>query len=344
MLVLALSVPFVLYALNRGVFSMLDPLPEGLLDADKPLYSNMYLTPNFKGEGTRYNFHRGIQSVKFSTNSLGLRSPELSEDKEIILFSGDSTLFGSHLNDNETVPFLVERMFDGKYSAVNAGVPGKAVPHNLLTLERFIERSKENKRNRLRYFVNWIREGDFEYTRSLEDVRERALKVDLPFKRRMMVRFPNLTSLAVSLKSPESFFFTRTALTVLFVDKKNYHFKPIGRERIIVPQVDAVFKRNLEYFRRIIEICRMNDIQLVHVIATAGYPDIIYPDSYSDRLAEIIVREGAEDVIKLKDYYNANPSIFPDIQAWDNDFDHFIAPASKLIAGNLYEFLKRHGL
>ncbi|QPJ64071.1 MAG: hypothetical protein G3M78_01085 [Candidatus Nitrohelix vancouverensis] len=339
-----LITPLILFSFNRFVVSWLDPLPKGIRDVDVPLYSNMYLTPNYNGVSYRFNIHRGAKHIHFSSNSLGLRSPELTEDKDLILFSGDSTLFGSNLNDEETVPQLLQNLFNHKYEFINAGIPGKAIPHNLLTLKDFVKKTQGDPKIKIRYFVNWIKEGDFEFPRDLQDVQMRAEKNNLSFKRKMMVRFPMLTSLATTLINPDRLFPIRHSFKNFFVDKKNFRFQSTENETIQQLQVDSIFERNLEYFREMTQICNDHHIRMINVIATSGYQDIVYPDSYSDQLESVLINAGVTKIIKLKDIYNSNPELLPSIAYWDNDFDHFTLPAAREIARHLYNFFKQDGL
>jgi hypothetical protein len=52
----------------------------------------------------------------------------------------------------------------------------------------------------------------------------------------------------------------------------------------------------------------------------------------------------AVKILKLKDIYQSNTDLLPQIATWYNDLDHFSAPASREIARHLYEYLKRDGL
>ena len=61
--------------------------------------------------------------VKYSTNSMGMRSEEVDFSKGHILLTGDSVTFGLGVNNNETVSHYLEKEYK-KYQVLNLGVPG----------------------------------------------------------------------------------------------------------------------------------------------------------------------------------------------------------------------------
>lgn len=338
MVAIILATPPFLFTYNKLVLSRTNDLPHDIRKADTPLYSNMYLSKNFSGYSYRFNIDQGFSKFKFSTNDLGLRTPPINYESELILFSGDSTIFGSHLNDDETVPFLLERNLKNQYSVVNAGIPGKGIPHNLLTLKNFIYLS-EKKDFKIKIFVNWIKGGDFEFPRSIEDIKKRALKEDLGLKHRLMVRFPSLTAFSANIITPGRLSGFRGSFKKLFLERKNYRFTPNSKVPPSLPSVDLVFERNLQYFLQIHELARQNSIIVLNIIHTTDYVDIVHENTYSDHLEKLLINNGAENIIKVKDIYASNPSVLPKVAYLGKDFAHFTYPASQLIADFIYKYL-----
>ncbi len=88
------------------------------------------LKPNLKG--MRIEGHIRETPIRFtlSTNSRGLRGPEIPGRKARfrILALGDSTTFGLGVDDDQTWPAVLERLLRGKsggpVEVINAGVPG----------------------------------------------------------------------------------------------------------------------------------------------------------------------------------------------------------------------------
>ena len=150
------------FVMNKIFFSKFSHFPQGLWEGDKPLFSGMYFTKDFSGESLRYGFYLKRFRNRYATNAMGLRLPEVNLSKNLILISGDSTVFGVGINDEETVPHLIGNTFANKYGVINAGIPGKNIPHNLLTLMNFIEIYK-NQNTQIKYFINWIHGMDFDY-------------------------------------------------------------------------------------------------------------------------------------------------------------------------------------
>ncbi len=69
--------------------------------------------------------------IRIQTNSLGLRYPELSQEKGLekrILFIGDSITFGDYLSEEKTIPNLLEQQLAQRQNpntkVINAGLPG----------------------------------------------------------------------------------------------------------------------------------------------------------------------------------------------------------------------------
>ena len=83
-------------------------------------------------------------SVKVTTNSLGLRSDEISPvklpgEKRLIIF-GDSSIFGDGVEQPDTFSSVLERLLNARgtgirYRVVNAGVPGHTTYHSIELLK-----------------------------------------------------------------------------------------------------------------------------------------------------------------------------------------------------------------
>ena len=83
-------------------------------------YNTFTLQKNYVG--TQPSMESSAQ-VRVTTNSLGLRGPELTNDPRILML-GDSFTFGAYVGDDENFPALLEqrlRKNGYKYQVVNAG-------------------------------------------------------------------------------------------------------------------------------------------------------------------------------------------------------------------------------
>jgi lysophospholipase L1-like esterase len=81
-----------------------------------------------------------VAGTTFSTNTLGLRGPEVREGPFTILALGDSCTWGYRVPDDATYPAELQRLLDrragaGRYQVLNAGVPGWTSHQGLLYLE-----------------------------------------------------------------------------------------------------------------------------------------------------------------------------------------------------------------
>lgn len=71
-----------------------------------------------------------LRGTSFSTNSAGMRGPELRDDGSIrILAVGDSCTWGWRVAQDQSYPAVLQRVLDGRtnpapYQVLNAGVPG----------------------------------------------------------------------------------------------------------------------------------------------------------------------------------------------------------------------------
>ena len=95
----------------------------------------------------------------------------------------------------------------------------------------------------------------------------------------------------------------------------------------------------MQYFLQIHELARQNSIIVLNIIHTTDYVDIVHENTYSDHLEKLLINNGAENIIKVKDIYASNPSVLPKVAYLGKDFAHFTYPASQLIADFIYKYL-----
>jgi len=334
LVLIILFMPAFTFAMNKIFFSKFSKLPQGIFKSDRPLFSSMHLTRNYSAKTSRYGFYLKHFQKRYTTNSIGLRIPEVNMNKDLILFSGDSTIFGAGINDEETVPYLTGKSFIDKFEVANAGIPGKAVPHNLLTLMNFIEIYK-NQTTKIKYFINWIHGSDFEYERTLDDVNNRALKSNLSWKQELKVRFPFLAEVWWAMRmhgglGGPALTTTRT----LFLERINYDFK--ANDRASKKKFNEIYlARNEKYFNKMRDLCIKNNIILINIVHAGTYQDIISKDDQSEYLERILIRNNAKHIIKTKDIYWLKPETLPHIAKEDNDFAHFSKHGAKIIADYL---------
>jgi hypothetical protein len=83
------------------------------------------------------------KAKKFTTNSLGFRSPEVDSKKEHILVVGDSVVWGAGVNDDETMTYYLDKQLTrsglNNYQILNLGVSGYGIGQYFLHLKRHIQ-------------------------------------------------------------------------------------------------------------------------------------------------------------------------------------------------------------
>ncbi len=100
------------------------------------------MTPYDDAYMWRLKPHVDIEYSGITTNSLGLRSPEVTPKagRIRVLCIGDSTTFGDDVRDAESWPWQLQAMLDerapGRFDVVNAGVPGWSSVQGLWYLEQ----------------------------------------------------------------------------------------------------------------------------------------------------------------------------------------------------------------
>jgi hypothetical protein len=260
--------------------------------------------------------------------------------------NGDSILFGSGLNDWETVPYLLQNRVDlnNKFSFFNAGLPGKSIAHHLLTLKDLIALAQKQGA-RIKYLMMWISFNDLEENISLQTIQSRALKQNLPLKDRLALRFPSLAVFYKTLRDRTIGGPLRSLLSSLFTQNKSYRY-----ERILEAEPEQtrrflsnskVVDKNLEHFRNIIELCNIHEIKLIHVITADGYKDIFFEEGSSEYMEATLRDLGQKHIIKLKDIYHSQPEIYPYISKRGSDWRHFSYKASQLIAEQVGNYLSK---
>jgi len=314
--------------------------PYKLNGQDFPLMSLMYLSKNYSGEAYRFNLYNGFSKIKYSTNDLGLRSPQISYSKDIILVSGDSTIFGYDLNDDETVPYLLGEKFERKYDVVNAGIPGKAMPHNLLTLQNFLKLSKE-KNIKIKCFVNWMFDDDFSYGRTIEEVRRKATKEDLSTISKMRLKFPILSTVYAQVRNPKNLLLMNMAVKQFSMGKLSYRIDDgVHLEPYAPNEEDGIRKRNFGYFHEIQKLSEENGIILLNVIASSEYKDIVYENTRSDYMEAFLKKIGGRNIIKMKAVYRSQNDLpIPQIAGINNNFGHYSKEGADIIAQYLHDYI-----
>jgi len=254
--------------------------------------------------------------------------------------SGDSTIFGYDLNDEETVPFLLGERFDRKYDVVNAGIPGKGMPHNLLTLQNFLNLSKE-KNIKIKYFVNWIFQGDFSYGRTVEEIRSNSVKEDLSTISKMRLKFPVLSTIYAQIRNPKNLLLMNMAVKQFLVKQLSYrvdngvHIEPYAPN-----EEDENRKRNFGYFQEIQKLSEENGIMLLNVIAASEYNDIVYEGTSSDYLEGFLRKIGGKNIIKIKTVYRSQNDLpIPQIAGINNNFGHYSKEGADIIAQYLHDYM-----
>jgi hypothetical protein len=152
--------------------------------------------------------------------------------------SGDSILFGTGLNDWETVPYLLQEKakINNKISIVNAATPGKSIAHHLLTIQNFLALSKKQN-SRIKYMILGISFNDFEEDISLELIQNRSLKQNLQLKDRLAISFPSLAVFYKTLRDRTIGRPLRGTIYSLFIQKNLIAMKESLKMNPIKPAV-----------------------------------------------------------------------------------------------------------
>lgn len=127
-----------------------------------PNQSVTYGIVDIKPDGTK-----NVYPYTMSSNSIGLRSPELNNSQPQILIVGDSVVWGYGIGDNATIPyFLGQRM--PKYQVLNLGVSGYSIDQYYLFLRRYINQTNP------KYVILFITAGNDLVGTERNDVNEKS--------------------------------------------------------------------------------------------------------------------------------------------------------------------------
>jgi len=333
MLLIILLTPLIAVLFVKYITPMInDSLPYNLRNDDSPLYSYMTLNKNYKGYLLTCNLFSGIKKYTHSTNSYGLRSPQIDFGKELVLISGDSIPFGLGLNDENTFGWLLNKK-TGTYHYINAGIPGKDIAHNLLTLKYFLQISKA-KNTKIKYFINYINYKDFISDSKIDVIERRWKKEDLKLREKLMVRFPLLSFMYDNLSNPsnsnakiKTFFFS-----IFFLENTSEDNSPEGKF--------SFSKENIKYQKEIGEICQKNNIKLINVITPYSKTDISSDFSNSNIVKKKLIEIDQKKIILIKDVYKNNNFSLDRIRK-NNDYVHFSAQAMKLVSDTIKNYIKQ---
>lgn len=326
MIALALATPFALMLFNRVVVSRLYELPHGIRDADRPFFAFMHLDPDFAGRSLEYNIHTGVVRHHYTTGPDGLRVPTPPAGADLVVLSGDSTLFGLGLDDEQTVPARLQALLGPGLGVSNAGVPGKALVHNLLTLQQSLDRARENG-VRLRAFVNWLSPGDFtQERRSLEVLRRQDTRVGLTFKESLAARFPVLHHVYWRLRRPGNIGgpIRAAALHVVATPRRC-----LAEPSPLPPPGPEVRERLREMER----LCAENGTVLLHVVHGRSPDDPFIPEAAGELRAA-----GAAHVIEVPGLYP------PELVDSPQSYGHFGPVAAETLARGIGTALARLGV
>jgi len=132
---------------------------------DNHVNTEFSLKKNFTG---RFLYSNASFDVTVKTNSLGMRDMELDNREQFFIY-GDSFIFGFGVENNQTIPFNIEKLFNKNFDFVNMGYYSGRSPDSYLNLIRHnIE--FQNKNNILFLYENDIK--DISNNKCLNDNKE----------------------------------------------------------------------------------------------------------------------------------------------------------------------------
>ena len=295
MFLIVLVTPLITILLVKFITPLInDDLPHNIREVDAPLYSHMLLNKNYNSYLYKYNIFSGFEKFKYTTNEHGFRSPKIDFNKNAVLISGDSIPFGVSLNDTETFGWLLNNDIN-KYHFINAGIPSKAIAHNLLTLEHFLEIYK-NKGSKIKYFVNYINWRDFldVKNRTYPIVLKKWKKTNLSLKEKLRVRFPTLGFIYGSFKRPSGI---NTKLITFF---KSIFFIPNKQTLAQYHEINFSHE-NLEYMKKILLESKKNNFKIINVITPFSKYDLFNKNTNSNKLYTKLIQMGFKNNILVKD-------------------------------------------
>ena len=138
--ILYLFLSFLVIFISVEIFSrFFFPISIGakIVDEDKKLITNQYFNEK---NSTYYQYHPEY-FVLTNINSEGNRVvPSSSESNKLIIFIGDSHMFGQGVDDFNTIPNLVCKKIESK--CINLSVPGTGTIYQSHLLEAFVNKMK----------------------------------------------------------------------------------------------------------------------------------------------------------------------------------------------------------
>tara|TARA_B110000967_G_scaffold208344_1_gene260208 strand:+ start:1188 stop:2237 length:1050 start_codon:yes stop_codon:yes gene_type:complete len=347
MVLIILSTPLLVITFVKFVTPIFnDVVPYNFRTEDSPLYSYMRVNKNFDGYLFSYNIHNGLKKEKHSTNSYGLRSPKIDFKKDLVLISGDSVPFGVRLNDTDTLGWILNKI-NSDYHFINAGIPGKAIAHNLLTLEYFIKEAKI-KKTRIKYFINYVNADDFKNVpvKNYEVVLRRWNKSNLSKKEKLMDKFPALLFYYINIKNPSGsnkkfLDFIKGSFiedTELEEDIKNRFNQGDIYDEDKYYQIDFS-KQRKEDSLKILKICKDNNIKIITVITPNTESDLFSKYSHSNELEEKLREIGYKDLLLVKNVFRNDENLIG-ITNWIDDYTHFNQYAMHSLSKAINDYIK----
>jgi len=147
------------FALGEILYRILDPHYQIYERTHPGQYKNIEFAKNLswpqydQGLGWVCNtehFTYGSDNISYKINKQGFRddkdftSPGPRQDKKRIMILGDSFIFGTHLESQETFPSLLQENLRDKYVVFNLGIPGWGIDQMFLAYKKYDPRIKPN--------------------------------------------------------------------------------------------------------------------------------------------------------------------------------------------------------
>ncbi len=280
--------PWLLGIFNHYVTARFYVLPPGLRAADEPLYSYMALTPGYRGESVELSLYRGAVRKPISLDENGFRNPPIDYRRPLVMLSGDSTIFGMGYADDETVSAHLQAILGDRASVINASVPGKAIPHNLLTMRHLISLARANDAPAA-IFVNWVNGGDVEYVgNSLATIERIWIRRDLSRGQRLAIEYPVLHEAYRLWLRAE----TAPGGPILELVEKFFAYPPTMPVPARVgtpPGAPQPTAENILHLRAMGSLAKDCAVHLVHAANATSDGDFAYPEmAYATRLADVL--------------------------------------------------------
>jgi hypothetical protein len=192
-------------------------------------------TGNVKKRSKKMLGNKVLYDVTYTTNQHGLRvSPHdlassknySNKDVKNVVFFGDSFTYGEGVNDNETFPFLFEKLSEGKYKTYNFAFHGYG-PHQMLRILEtgLLDEVMSGNKPSIAIYLALIEHIDRASGKILWDYNVPKYKLSPSGTPEFVGSFKsNLISednQVKNLKNPRSQLFSRIGLTRLFDSKRS---------------------------------------------------------------------------------------------------------------------------